>query len=73
MSEWSVQKDGVYKLPLGHGFYTFTITIGAWGKNADSAWNDAVESFSFDPGNAPDSFEFEPDENEETEENNRED
>lgn len=33
--------------------YHFKVTLAGTGKNADEAWNDAVESFQLDPGVTP--------------------
>lgn len=33
--------------------YEFTITLGAEANTAEEAWEEAVEGFSLDPGEAP--------------------
>ena len=38
--------------------HTFTVTLSGFGRDADAAWQDAVEGFSQDPGATPDEFEL---------------
>ena len=36
--------------------YQFTITISADGKDADEAWNEAVQALAMDPGSTPEDY-----------------
>ena len=51
---------------LGHGWYTFTVSIRGLGATAAEAYEHALEGFCQDPGPTPEhyEFEFEPEENE---------
>lgn len=36
--------------------YEFTITIGGYGSTPGEAWEDAVEGFTQDPGDTPETY-----------------
>jgi len=46
----------------GYGYYYFKLTMAGLGKDIGDAWNDAIEGFVDDPGDVPEEYEFEPEE-----------
>jgi hypothetical protein len=61
--EWIVSTEGkaFINYKLGEGkmkHFEFTVVLSGYGKNQEEAWNDAVASFTDDPGSSGDSKEI---------------
>jgi len=44
----------------GYGYYYFKLRMAGLGKDIAEAWEDAISGFTDDPGDIPDEYEFEP-------------
>lgn len=50
-------------MPDNGGYYYFVISLPGWGRNPEEAWENAQQTFAWDPGPVPKDYDFLPDTN----------